>query len=170
MERRTVFEQISLTRVRRARTMRRVGLGVLVVFLGLGAFNLFGVRTVEASARRGGYELEVHYAAMTRAGLATPWTVFVRRPGGFDGPVTLATTADYFELFDENGLDPVPTSSRTDGELIIWKFEQPPGEVLEVDFDARLSPAVQVGKRAATSVLVNDRPVVTVEYETGVMP
>jgi len=143
---------------------------LLLTFLALGATNVFGVRTSVASARGGGYRLEVVHAAVTRPGLATPWSVRVTSAGGFDGPITLATTARYFDLFDENGLDPDPAASTSDGDLLIWEFDPPPGDVLEVSFDARLGPAVQVGKRATTSVLVDDRPVVSVSYRTWVMP
>ncbi|HEX9885807.1 MAG TPA: hypothetical protein VGA70_04935 [Longimicrobiales bacterium] len=166
----TVITQVSLARLRRARMLRRVGLGMLFAFLGLGALNVFGVRSAQVSVTGGGYELTVTYAAMSRPGLATPWSVEVRRAGGFDGPVTVATTAAYFELFDENGLDPDPSAATTDGERTIWEFEPPPGEVLEISFDARISPAVQRGGSAETAVLVGGRPVVAVSYTTGVMP
>lgn len=166
----TVFDQQSLTRIRRARTLRRIGISVLIVFLALGAFNVFGVRSDAVSATGGGYRLTVTYAAMTRAGLATPWSMEIQRAGGFDGPVTVATTSEYFDLFDENGLDPDPSSATDDGEWIIWEFEPPPGDTLAISLDARTGPAIQVGKEAQTAVLVDERPVVSVRYATGVMP
>ena len=166
----TVVGKVAPAKLKRARAARRVGLAALFAFLALGAANVFGVRSAVVSASRGGYDLTVTYGAMSRAGLATPWAVEVRREGGFDGPVTLATTYDYFDLFDENGLDPDPSAVTTDGERIIWVFEPPPGEILSISFDARISPAVQVGKSAETSVLVGGRSVVGVRYTTGVMP
>jgi hypothetical protein len=42
--------------------------------------------------------------------------------GGFNGPVTIATTGDYFDLFVENGLDPDPEAATTSGDLLIWEF------------------------------------------------
>jgi hypothetical protein len=166
----TVVEPVPPARLKRTRAARRVGLAVLFAFLALGATNLFGVRSAVVAASGGGYELTVTHGAMSRAGLATPWDVVVRRAGGFDGPVIVATTAAYFDLFDENGLDPDPSSVTSDGERIIWEFEPPPGDTLSISFDARISPEVQVGKSAETSVLVGGRPVVTVRYTTGVMP
>jgi hypothetical protein len=166
----TLPEPASRERAGRARMARRTGTGLLAVFLVLGGVNLFGVRSDTVSAAGGGYELSVTYAAMSRPGLATPWDVEVRRPGGFDGPVTIATTGDYLGMFDENGLDPEPSSSTATGEMIIWEFEPPPGDTLTVSFDARLEPAVQAGRSGETSVLVDGRSVVRVGYTTRVMP
>ena len=155
---------------RRHRIERRVGLGVVLVVLALGAANLLGVRAATISASGGGFELIVTHASVSRPGLATPWTVRVRSPGGFDGPVVLATTSRYLELFDENGLDPDPRTATATGELTIWEFEPPPGEELTVTFDGRLEPAFHTGRSATTSVLVDGEPVVTVSYRTVVMP
>jgi len=157
--------------VRRARTLRRVVVVALFAFLLLAALNVFGVRTSEVTATDGGYELTVRYASVTRPGLASPWSLEIRHEGGFDGPVTVATTASYFELFDENGLDPDPSSAVSDGEHIIWEFEEPPGDVLVVSFDARIEPAAQLTWiHATTSVLEDGAPVVSATYRTFVMP
>lgn len=155
---------------RAARALRRVALAILFVFLGLGVTGFFGVRSATATASGGGYTLTVEYAAVTRAGLATPWAVEVRHAGGFDGPVTLATTSDYMDIFDENGLDPDPATSTSTATETIWTFDPPPGDVLRVSFDARLEPAVSSGKAGRTTLLVEGRPAVSVGYRTRVMP
>jgi hypothetical protein len=140
-------------------------------FLLLGLLGVYGVRTRSVHAAGGGYELTVRYGAVTRAGLATVWDVEVRKPGGFDDPVTLASTASYFALFDENGLDPDPATATTQGDLLVWEFEPPPtGDTLMISFDARIEPAVQWGKEGETSVLVDGEAVVTVRYRTWVIP
>jgi hypothetical protein len=149
---------------------RRLGIGVLGVFLALGALNTFGVRSDHVSASGGGYELTVTFAAVSRPGLATPWNVEVRHPGGFDGPITIATTLDYLNMFDENGLDPDPSSSTATEEVVIWEFEPPDGDTLGISFDARLEPAVQSGRSGKTAVLVDGEAVVRVGYTTRVMP
>lgn len=166
----TIPEEPSRGRVARARMGRRLGIGVLGLFLALGAINVFGVRSDRVSASGGGYELTVTYAAMSRPGLATPWNVEVRRRGGFEGPITIATTLDYLNMFDENGLDPDPSSSTATDELVIWEFEPPDGDTLGITFDARLEPAVQSGRSGETSVLVDGEAVVRVGYTTRVMP
>jgi len=155
---------------RRHRIERRIGLAVLVVGLILGAANLFGVRSDSVTASGGGFELTVTYASISRPGLTTPWTVVVRRPDGFDGPVTIASRAEYFELFDENGFSPEPAASTTSGGLVVWEFEPPDGEVLTVSFDGRLEPASHRPRTGETSVLVDGDPVVSVSYTTVAMP
>jgi len=157
--------------VRRSRSRRRVLIVALVAFLAVGAAGGYGVRTRTTRSSGGGYELEVRYATVTRPGLASPWSVEIRHRGGFDGPVRLATTARYFDYFDENGLSPDPASSTADGERVIWEFEPPPGDVLVVSFDARIEPAVQLSwVTATTSVLDGDTAVASVRYRTVVLP
>ncbi len=159
--------------VRRGRFGRRVFTVVLVVFLGLGMLGLYGVRTGETTAAAGGYELTVTYTKITRPGLATPWAVEVRHPGGFgDEEVTVAVTSSYFDAFDENGLDPDPAESTSDGERSIWKFEPPAGDVMTVSFDARIEPGVQLTRvKGEVSVLdPSGADVVTARFRTVVLP
>lgn len=151
--------------------MRRAFLGLVFVFVALGLLGVFGVRTATVRASGGGYELEVRYARVARSGLAVPWSVTIHRAGGFDGPVTLASTSSYFDLFDENSLEPDPESSTTDGERVIWELSPPEeGDTMEVSLDTRVGPNVQVGTSGSTAVLVEGRPVVQVRYKTWVMP
>ena len=169
---RTAPDDPSPARSRRARWLRRVFSAALTLFLLGAALNVYGVRTADVRAAAGDYELSVHYAEVTRPGLATPWSVEVRRAGGFDEEITLRTTGSYFDLFDENGLDPDPASATSDGEDITWQFDPPEGEVLSISFDARIEPAVQLTWiDAETSVLGPDgEPEVTVRYRTLVLP
>ena len=151
--------------------MRRVFLALVFAFVLAGVLGLFGVRTGTVRAGGGGYELEVRYAKVARPGLSVPWAVTIRRPGGFDGPVTLTTTGPYFDLFDENSFDPDPVASTADGEDMIWEFEPPDdGDTLEISLDTRVGPNVQWGKSATTSVLEDGQPVVAVDYSTWIMP
>jgi hypothetical protein len=147
----------------------------LVIFLGLGLLGLYGVRTKEASATGGGYELTVTYTSVTRPGLATPWSAEIRRPGGFgDGEelISLAVSASYFDAFDENGLDPDPAESVNDGERTIWRFDPPPGDTMTVSFDARLQPDVQLTRVEGTASVLDasGAAVATVDFRTLVLP
>lgn len=160
----------SLTDQRRHRWERRIGLALIGVVLVLGALNLLGVRVSTVSASGRGFDLTVTYPAVSRPGLATPWTVRVHRDGGFQGPVSVATTAGYFGLFDENDLEPDPDASTATLQRVVWEFAPPAGEDLVVRLDARLEPAFHLGREAETSILVDGRPVVSVRYRTVVMP
>jgi hypothetical protein len=162
-------------RLRRSRNLRWLFLVVLAAFLVAGLLGAYGVRHRETSASGGGYELTVRYPTITRPGLASVWSVEVSTTDGapFDGPVTIATTDAYFDLFDENGLDPDPAAAMSDGENLIWEIEPADGaSTIQLGFDARIEPAVQLTtERGTTSVLDDDgRPVATVSYTTRVMP
>jgi hypothetical protein len=157
----------------RARVGRRVFVVVLAVFLALGALGFYGVRTTTTSATADGYELSVRYARVSRPGLATPWSVEVRRAGGFPDGLTLAVTSSYFDAFDENGLGPTPVDERTDEERTIWRFAPSTAETMSVSFDARIEPGVQLSTvKGELSVLAgpDGPPAVSVSFRTFVMP
>lgn len=160
-----------MRRAVRARTTRRVFTVVLSLFLLAGLLGLLGVRTGTVSTEGGGYELEVRYAKVARPGLSVPWAVTIRRPGGFDGPVTLATNSTYFDLLDENSFDPDPESTTSDGERLIWEFEPPEdGDTMEVSLDTRVGPNIQLGTSGTTEILEDGQPVASVTYKTWIMP
>ena len=145
----------------------------LVVFLGLGALNTYGVRTRTASASGGGTELTVTYASVSRPGLATPWSVEIRRPGGFPQGLTVAATSSYFDAFDENGFSPSPVEETDDGERTIWQFAPSAGDTVTVSFDARLEPGVQLTRlKGRVEVLggPGGSTLVGVDFSTFAMP
>lgn len=146
----------------------------LVAFLGLivltGATGLFGVRTTTETATAAGWTVSVTSAGIARAGLDVPWEVAVRRDGGFSGPITLAVTAAYFDIFESQGLDPEPATETADGDLLYWTFDPPPGDELTVSFDAYIQPSSQLGASGEVAVLVDGGPVVTVPFRTWLVP
>jgi hypothetical protein len=155
----------------RARRLRRIGLAVLAVFVVAGLFNVFGVRTGTVSADGGGYRLTVEYAEVTRPGLATPWIVEVRRPAGFDGPLTLVIDAVYFDRFDFNQMYPEPASVSPRGDEVLLGFDAVEGDVLRVAFDGRATPTFVLAlARGSTGLEVDGRELARVDYTTVVMP
>jgi hypothetical protein len=166
----TAPEEPNLVRSRRARVARRLFMVVLFGVLALGLMGRLGVHSRTTTVRGGGYELTVTYGQMTRGGLATPWSLEVHHPGGFDGPVTISTNSRYLNLFDENGFDPEPAKATATADEVIWEFEPPDGDTLGVSLDARLEPGAQWGRTGETSVLVDGKPVVTARYKTWVLP
>jgi hypothetical protein len=150
--------------------LRRLLVGLLTVIVVAGAAGLFGVRSSEATASNAGWTVSVTYAAVARAGLDVPWTVTVRRDGGFTGPITVAVTADYFDIYEEQGLDPAPATETADAERLYWTFDPPPGDELTVDFDAYIQPASQFGASGEVTVLDGGSEVVTVPFRTWLVP
>jgi hypothetical protein len=140
----------------------------VVVLLALS--GLLGVRTATTTTQMAdGTEVEVQYGRITRPALATVWAVTVHRPGGFAGPIVIRSTSAYFDLFDENALDPDPAAATQDGEMVIWEFDPPPGDTFRVSFDARIEPGAQWGRGATTEVEI-DGDVAALDYYTWVLP
>lgn len=158
--------------VRRSQLLRRLFFVALTLFLLAGTLNAFGVRSATTTASGGGYTLEVTYAEVSRAGLATPWSAVVTRAGGFGDTLVMAINASYFDHFDENGFDPDPSSSTVDGEWLIWEFDAPDGDTFTVGFDARLEPGVQFTSiKGITQVRGPDGDaIVEARYRTFAMP
>jgi hypothetical protein len=150
--------------------MRTALVGVLALVVAAGATGLLGVRSGTDTASAGGWTLSVTSARVARAGLDVPWKVDVHRDGGFAGPVTLAVTADYFDIFESQGLDPEPASETSDGDRLYWTFDPPPGDRLSIDFDAYIQPSSQLGASGEVAVLVDGAPVVTVPFRTWLVP
>jgi len=157
-------------RLRRDFVARLVLLVALLGFVVAGAVGLFGARTGSVTASGGGYRLTVQYPEVIRPGLAIRWELRLSHPGGFDGPVRVDTTLGYFDLFDFNNLQALPSSVTNVGSSAVWVFDPPRGDVLVVDLDASVSPSVQKGTTATTTVFVRGVRQVSVTYETRVMP
>jgi hypothetical protein len=155
---------------RRGRMVRRVTVGVMTVVVVLGAVGLFGVRSATVQATADGYRLEVRYARLARAGMDVPWEVTVTHPGGFRGPVTLATTSTYFDMFETQGFRPAPDSETTGLRYYYQTFSQPPGDTLRVAFDAYIQPSSQIGRNGTTVLIIDGRAVARVSYRTWLAP
>ena len=167
----TTPEWKGLRQPRRSRLERRVLLAAFATLLVLGLSGVLGVRTGHTSAVAGDWALLVDYPAVTRPGLAVPWRVTVRHTGGFGkAPILVRTTADYFDLFDENSLKPDADGATIDDGFIEWEFTPPPGDEFVLMLDTRTGPNRQRGAGATTSVVVDGQPVVSVSYHTRVVP
>jgi hypothetical protein len=152
------------------RTISLIFVGVVVL---AGLVGIFGVRTGTAQSSGNGLTVSVEHASVTRAGLATPFSVAIATDDGTPLPKQITTRIDsaYLEMFDENGLEPEPASSYQNGQWTWWTFDVPQGhDELEVSFDVRLEPAVQWGRKGSATVEIDGDEKVTVEFATQVMP
>jgi hypothetical protein len=166
----TISDDSDLRHARRDRRIAVVLAALFAVVVVTAVAGFLGVRSTTKTAELAdGTEVEVRYARITRPGLATPWAVTVRRPGGFDGPIVVRSTSSYFDMFDENALDPDPAAATQDGDVVIWEFDPPPGETFRLIFDARIEPGVQWGRDATTEVEIAGE-VATLTYRTWVLP
>jgi hypothetical protein len=169
----TLPEDLSPYDHKRERRFRRVTISFVALVVAVGALGLLGVRTSTASNGGDGYLIEVTYAAVTRGGLATPFTIEVGTEDGSALPdaVTIRVSSSYLALFDDNGMEPTPTNSFNTGEFTSWDFEVSPGaSTLEVVLDARLEPAVQWGEAASVQLWIDGQRTVSTEFRSWVMP
>ena len=121
--------------------VRRFFLALLSLVLVAGLLGLLGVRSTTSEGAADGWTLSLEHAAVARAGLDVPFTATVTHDGGFDEKVTLAVTGDYFDLYETQGFNPVPSETSRDGELFYLTFDAPPeGDTLGGDV-RRLHPA-----------------------------
>lgn len=156
--------------LRRARWARRTFLSVVFVVMAAGLAGAFGVRSATRSASGGGQTLTVTYPSVARPGLAVPYGFDLVRPGGFDGPVTVAISESYLRALDQNATDPTPAGATADGEAVRWQFDPPGGERLRVRVDARIEPGVQWSRSGWVAVMEGEEPVVRVGYRTWILP
>jgi hypothetical protein len=171
----TAPEESDRRAVGRERYARRAFAAGLVVFLALGLAGVFGVWTTSSSATGGGYQVRVSHARVTRPGLATPFAIEVTRADGspLREPVTLAVSSSYLALFDDNGMDPQPSSETAGPGQVVWEFDPPPaaaGDALVVTLDARLEPAVQWGRDGFVRVMDGSEVAAEVRFHTWVAP
>jgi len=162
---------VDVPRACRGRAARRALLVVFTIFVVLGLLGLLGVRSGTARDTSGGVELVVTYARITRPGLASPFRIEVRSPDPLPATIEVSVDHDYLEIFDENGLDPDPADTTSDGATVTWSMQPDAGSTsMTVVLDARIEPAVQWRRGGAVRVRGTGLPELRVEFTTIVLP
>ncbi|GAA1133155.1 hypothetical protein [Nocardioides aquiterrae] len=149
---------------------RRGYLVLLLVVVAAGLAGLLGVRTVTDSADEADWSMTFTHAGVARAGLDVPWRVTVRHPGGFGKELTLALTADYLDIYEEQGFRPEPAETTRDGDTLFLTFTAPLGDTFVLDFDAYIQPSAQRGRGGTLSVMDDGARVATVDFDTRLLP
>lgn len=155
---------------RRGLWARRVLTTALAIAVVLGLLGLLGVRTSTERASEGPWQVELTHASVARAGLDVPFELTLRHEGGFDGPVTIAVTGDYFDDYETQGFTPEPSASTRGAELLQLEFDPPPGDTLVVDYDAYIQPASQRGGSGRLGVVDGGRVVAEVHFDLRLLP
>src|SRR6476646_9693128 len=132
----TIPEEPSFRRVKRAQWARRCMLGLLVVILIAGLIGLLGIRTRTAEASGNGYDLQVHFASIGRPGVEIPLDIQVKKDGGFTGPITLSVPSSYLSSITAQSPQPEPSSTTSDGDVVVMQFDPPPGDTFGVSWQA----------------------------------
>jgi hypothetical protein len=148
---------------------RRGILTVLTLFVLAALTQQLGMRTDTVVGSSGDLRVSIHYADRARGALATPFSIDIEQPGGFTGPIEVRTRQSYLAIFDDNGLEPEPASMTTEDGYVIWTFDPPEGDTLEIIHDVRIEPGIFGRERGAT-VVSADGESVTLAYTTWVAP
>lgn len=149
---------------------RRIGAGVLIAIVVAGLLGLLGDRDGRRSAEADGHTLTLAYPQSARTGLDRPWELVVVSEDGFGPEITLAVTADYFEFYEHQGIDPEPSDVTRDGEYLYWTFTAPEGDTFRVSVDHYVQPAAQVGGSGTVALILDGERVAPIEFATFVFP
>jgi hypothetical protein len=154
---------------RRGLVGRRLFLGALVIFVAAGMIGLLGVHTATVEGSDGSVTASVRFGRIGRGGVAVPYAITVTSEGGFTGPIEITVDQSYLDLFDQNGMEPGPDATTSDGETITWTFDRPPGPKFTVTLDVRIGPSVQWGRTGHTVVEAEGRRI-ELSHHSWVMP
>lgn len=167
----TLPDEVPAERIRRARSFRRAGITVLVLFVGAGLLNRFGSTSATVTDIAGDLRLTVGYPSRTRPALPIKWTLELTSGVGFSAPVRVEVNESYFAYLDFNNLYPTPDTTENRGDYVILTFPQPEGQTLKVLFDGRTQPGRVGIAEAVTRILdQDDRSLAEVSYSTEVFP
>ena len=151
----------------RLRTVASLALLGVLVAAALGAF---GPRVAERTTTADGWTTSVRYAPVSRAGLDLPFTVTVRRPGGFTDDVTIAITSGYLRILDQQSMGPEPAEQTRDATWTYLTFTAPEGDTLRVDVEAYVRALRHAGASGRVAVLDDGRLVAPVDVRTRIAP
>jgi hypothetical protein len=166
----TIAGVASEPRARLAAWGRRGFLLLILLVIVAALCGFLGMKTGNVTAASDGYHLQLTYARIARPGMDVPWTLTITRAGGFDGPIDLEVTSDYFGIFESQGITPQPSQETADKTWWRMTFDKPSGDTLSVDFDIYVQPFSQLGRSGTARVLEHGRPVASVDFHTRLVP
>lgn len=167
----TTQDITGVERNRRGHIGRRIALSVVALIVAAGATGWLGVHAQTTSASGPGYHLSITYPRVARAGLDIPWELRLTSETGFDTDITIGISADYFDIFEFQGMHPEPSDETSDGKFVYLTFSPPKsGNVFTTALDTYVQPGSQVGRHAMTIAQIGGQTVASVSYTTWVMP
>lgn len=150
--------------------LSQVALVLLALVVGLGASSWLGVRDATASTTTAGWTMTLDYPRVARAGLDVSWQLQVQHDGGFGKTLTLAFSADQFDIYEHQAFYPEPDSETRDGNRLVFTFTPPAGDIFVLAMDAYVQPSSQIGKDATIAVVDSGEPIAALAYSTWLVP
>jgi hypothetical protein len=151
---------------------RRAALLVLLAIVVVGLTGFLGVKTGTVQSTTGGYVVRLNYPRVARSGLDIPWELRVVSPGGFGGRnIVVAISANYYDIFEFQGMHPEPSDETSDGRFVYLTFSPPKhGDTFTTALDTYVQPASQIGRSATTKVFIGGAQIGEVHYKTWLVP
>lgn len=150
---------------------RRLGVAGLALIVLAGSLGFLGVHSRTVSNSADGYTLTVTYAGIARSGLDVPLKIELVSDKRLDSEIEIAVSAVYFDIFETQGFHPDPSGTSSDGKYIYFTFDPPPdGRTFVVDYDAYIQPSSQRGEDARIALIIDDKPAVSVDISTFLLP
>lgn len=167
----TLRDLKGLETARRGRLGRRTGLGILILIPALSFLGIYGPSERTQATQDGPMELSLSYGSVVRSGEAVPMEITVTNTEGFEGPVTVVFEKEVFERFDFQNWFPNPSSEVGEGAFVVYEFDPPEGDTLDVSLDARVAPTQWGGRdEYALWVEVAGQPTLRTDYTVWVIP
>lgn len=154
----------------RTPVLRRIALAALTLIIVSAGVGFLGVKSGTVTASGDGYEMELEYATIARAGLDVPFDVTLTHAGGFDSDIVLALTADYFDIFEHQGVSPEPDSESSEGQMVYLTFPAPRGDEFRMGYDIYIQGSSQVGASGEVWLVVDDEPLLRLPFTTALVP
>jgi hypothetical protein len=167
----TLADVVDARRNWRAMIGRRAALILMALVVTIGATGWLGVHAETARSTANGYQLTVTYPRVARAGLDIPWNLRLTHPGGFQHNIIVAISANYYDIFEFQGMHPDASDETADSKFVYLTFSPPKsGDVFTTSLDTYVQPASQIGRSAITAVHIDGHVVAQVHYKTWLVP
>jgi len=154
----------------RAPWARRVGTVILAIFVICGAAGFLGDSVRTETTEEAGYTLALTYPRVSRSGLDVPWELQISRDQPLPEQVMVAVTGEYFNIFEEQGLDPKPESQAADGEMEYWTFNTAGGNDISISVDHYVEPGAMTGSSGTVALYIDDELVAPIDFTTSMLP
>ncbi len=155
---------------KRAPWSRRVGTTALAVFVAAGAAGFLGDSVQTKSAEEAGYTLTLTYPRVSRSGLDVPWKLDIASTQPLPKQVVVAVTGEYFNIFEEQGLDPKPESQAADGEMEYWTFNTAGGNDISISVDHYVEPGAMTGSSGTVGLYIDGELIAPLDFTTSMLP
>ena len=149
---------------------RRVGTLILALFIVSGASGFLGDSTETKTSQQAGFTLELEYPQRTRSGLDVPWELQISSEDPLPAEITIAVTADYFNIFEHQGLDPEAISQTADPHMEYWTFKTPGGNTLSISIDHYVEPGVMRGASGTVGLYIAEELIAPIDFTTHMLP